>query len=342
VPIGVIAHLAQSPVTSARAIGAATEAAGADWVGLPDIFWGVDTWVLAAEVARATSRVALGPVVTNPFSRHPFHTLSALATVQELAGPRVFLGLGAGGSELSEVAGISRKGASARVEALADLARRVADGEPLEASTGLQLALALAVPQIMVAGRRDQILRTGGRVADQVLLWGVPKSDLERSVDVVNVAAAERPYGASRPPEIIWAPLVVAGAEDLPAAGAMAAYAVLSSYPFLHRRWGLSAEDVAGLRRRVVSTGPASAADLLPGAAVEDLVSVATTADEAAVVESAALLEHLGIGSVAVPVPGPAQVAPLVAWARAVLDRARPKVSSGTGPRATKTERNSQ
>jgi alkanesulfonate monooxygenase SsuD/methylene tetrahydromethanopterin reductase-like flavin-dependent oxidoreductase (luciferase family) len=337
----VIAHLAQSPVTSARAIGAAAEAAGADWVGLPDIFWGVDTWVLAAEVARATDRVELGPVVTNPFTRHPFHTLSALATVQDLAGPRVFLGVGAGGSELSEVAGIDRRGAPARIEALVDLARRVAHGDPLETSTGHRLALALTSPPILVAGRRDQVLRTGGHVADQVLLWGVPKSDLERSVDVVRAAASERRGDGLWPPEIIWAPLVVAGADDLPAAGAMAAYAVLSSYPFLHRRWGLDVGDVAGLRRRVVSSGPGTAVDLLPSAALEDLVSVAAV-DAAAVDEAAALLERLGIGSIAVPVPGPAQVGPLVTWARAVLDRARPTTLSGTGPRASKSERNNQ
>ena len=78
----------------------------ADWVGVPDAFWWRDTWVLLSEVARATSRIAIGPLVTNPYLRHPFHTAAAIATIQEIAGPRVFVGIGAGGSEVSGAATI--------------------------------------------------------------------------------------------------------------------------------------------------------------------------------------------------------------------------------------------
>ena len=67
---------------------AAAEEAGADWVGIPDAFWWRDTWVLAWEAVRATRRIAVGPLVTNPYTRHPFQTISRWQRSQELAPGR--------------------------------------------------------------------------------------------------------------------------------------------------------------------------------------------------------------------------------------------------------------
>src|SRR2546423_12886694 len=130
-PIGVISHLPNVSFAQVRALAQAAEAAGADWLGLPDAFWWRDTWLLLAEAARVTERIEIGPVVTNPYLRHPFHTVAALASLQDLAGERVFVGLGAGGSEVSGAAGTSRGDAPARVRTFAALLRRVAMGEPL-------------------------------------------------------------------------------------------------------------------------------------------------------------------------------------------------------------------
>src|SRR5437660_9214939 len=130
-PIGIICHLHNVGFDDVRALAGAAEAAGADWLGLPDAFWWRDTWLLLAEAARATKRIEIGPLVTNPYLRHPLQTISTLATVQEIAGPRIFLGIGAGGSELTGVAGIDRDDAGPRIEALVDRLRAVAAGAPL-------------------------------------------------------------------------------------------------------------------------------------------------------------------------------------------------------------------
>ena len=113
-PVGVICHLHNVGFEDVRALAEAAEAAGADWLGLPDAFWWRDTWLLLAEAARATTRIEIGPMVTNPYLRHPFHTVAAVASLQDLAGERVFVGIGAGGSEVSGAAGVSRRDAPAR------------------------------------------------------------------------------------------------------------------------------------------------------------------------------------------------------------------------------------
>src|SRR5438132_13254224 len=113
--VGVISHLANVSFDQVRALARAAERAGADRLGLPDAFWWRDTWLLLAEAARVTERIEIGPLVTNPYLRHPFHTVAAVASLQGLAGKRVFGGLGAGGSEVWGAAGGRRPGAPKRV-----------------------------------------------------------------------------------------------------------------------------------------------------------------------------------------------------------------------------------
>src|SRR5258708_25955833 len=115
--VSVISHLHNPSFAQVRELARAAEEAGADWLGLPDAFWWRDTWLLLAEAARVTQRIEIGPLVTNPYLRHSFHTVAAVASLQDLAGPRGFVGIGAGGSEVSGAAGVSRPDAPQRVGA---------------------------------------------------------------------------------------------------------------------------------------------------------------------------------------------------------------------------------
>src|SRR5207249_5969121 len=164
--VGVISHLANVSFDQVRALARAAERAGADWLGLPDAFWWRDAWLLLAEAARVTERLEIGPLVTNPYLRHPFHTAAALASLQDLAPGRVFLGLGAGGSEVSGAAGISRRDAPERIRQLATLMRSVAGGGPLDPASGRALEVPLQECPIIVTGRADRVLKAAGQCAD--------------------------------------------------------------------------------------------------------------------------------------------------------------------------------
>ncbi len=56
----------------------------------------LDVWTVLASVAATTTRVGVGPLVINTIARHPAHIAVAAATLQDLSGGRVRLGLGAG------------------------------------------------------------------------------------------------------------------------------------------------------------------------------------------------------------------------------------------------------
>ena len=46
--------------------------------------------------AQATKSITIGPLLTNPITRHPSVTASSIATVAELAPNRTVLGMGVG------------------------------------------------------------------------------------------------------------------------------------------------------------------------------------------------------------------------------------------------------
>ena len=307
--VGVINHAPNPDIGQAVALARAAEDAGAQWIGVADAFWWRDVWVLLGQVAAATERIELGPAMTNPYMRHRFHTASALATLQEMAPGRVFCGIAAGGSEITAAAGISRRDAAAMVTELATFLRGVAAGGALDAASGRGLDADLDAVPILMAGRGDQMMRAAGALADRVLLWAIPASDLRRSVSIIRDGAACRP----RPPELIWAPLV--RHHDAPHASIMhvAVYASLNTAAGVRAGWGLGGSRVEAIREQLVRGDTAAAGDLVPPAALADLVF--ESPDPAPI---AAIARELGVSSIAVPGFDPATVSDHVGWAASV------------------------
>ena len=62
-----------------------------------------DVWTTAALCAVNTSRICIGPGVTNPVSRHPQVTANAALSVHEISGGRAILGLGTGDSAVRQL-----------------------------------------------------------------------------------------------------------------------------------------------------------------------------------------------------------------------------------------------
>ena len=310
--VGLITHFDNPSLADVTALARAAEAAGADWLGLPDAFWWRDTWILAAEAARVTQRLAVGPIVTNPYTRHPFVTLAAIATLQDLAGPRVIIGVGAGGSEVGGAAKISRADAPERTAELAGLIRRVAAGQPLDEESGRGLEVPLAPTRIFVGGRGARMLRTAGEVADEALLWAVPRSELARTVDLVHQGSARR-----RPElpdvNITWAPLVERGKGSRALLRRASAYAVLNNRDETRERWGVGDDLMVRARQLLLAGDTDKAERLIPDAVAEDL---STPQDVTTAAEEARKIGAAGIALAAIDI---GEVDEQVAWARSVL-----------------------
>ena len=157
-----------------------------------------DVNVSLAVVAEATSRIRIGPMVTNPVSRHPGVVASAAASLDALCGGRSVLGVGAGGGPLFSL-GLS-------VPKRAELRRAVATirgllaGEPSQwEGRPLTLAPARPVP-VYLAAYGLITARIAGEVADGVLFAGGASTEV---IGAARQAVADGAVAAGRDPREI-------------------------------------------------------------------------------------------------------------------------------------------
>ena len=148
------------------------EAAGFDygWIFDSHVLWR-EAYVLLALMASATERLRLGTCVTNPATREPTVTASGLATLQELSGGRMDLGIGRGDSA-RRVLG-KPPTSMAMLEESALVIRDLVEGRGAEYE-GAWLELAWAprgfkLP-LWIAGYGPKAMDLAGRIADGLML----------------------------------------------------------------------------------------------------------------------------------------------------------------------------
>ena len=197
---------------------------------------------------------------------------------------------------------------------LAQLIRVVAQGAPLDATSGRALEVTLHPLPVLVAGRANGLLETVGQTADRALLWAVPTSDLARSVSRIQEGAAASRDAVGEQPELVWAPLVAHDEVSTARIRTIAAYSVLNSNRALQQSWGLAPTTIDEIRRRLVRGGAEAAMELVPPGVIGDLVLPGADPEVAA-----AIARSIGATSLAVPAFDIGSVKARVAWARAVL-----------------------
>ena len=95
--------LPSRPVAELVELAVSAERLGYDDFWLADERFFREVYTILGLAAARTSRIRLGPGVTDPYSRHPALTAMAIATLDEISGGRAILGLGAGVSGFREL-----------------------------------------------------------------------------------------------------------------------------------------------------------------------------------------------------------------------------------------------
>ena len=175
------------------------EAVGYGTVWLADERFYREVYSCLAHFAARTSKVLLGPCVTDPFSRHPALTAMAIATLDEISGQRAILGIGAGISGFAEL-GIERKKPPRAMREMIDLIRRLLRGEQVDfqgevisfRDGHLSFKPARADIPIYVASNGPLGQRMAGAVADAIIMEACG------SVDEVRALCAEVVRGAEK------------------------------------------------------------------------------------------------------------------------------------------------
>ncbi len=193
-------------VKLAISIGISPRQSLASWTGLAadleasgvDRLWLIDSQLAMKDVyaglylaATSTSHIELGTGVTNPLTRHPTVTASAVAALSELSSGRALLGVGAGDSA---VYGLGWKPARvAEVEETLRFFRSVLAGQPGQLG-GRGYILPYSVPPVPIwlAASQKRMCRLAGRVCDGVILMGPAAPDfVRRQVEWVEAGLAE-------------------------------------------------------------------------------------------------------------------------------------------------------
>lgn len=123
--------LGNTPVKQLAAQARFAEGCGFDAVWIADERFYREVYSCLTHVALATSRVRVGPCVTDPFARHPALTAMAIATLDEISDGRAMLGLGAGVSGFAELGIQANKPPRALRESVA-LIRALLRGEQVD------------------------------------------------------------------------------------------------------------------------------------------------------------------------------------------------------------------
>jgi len=167
------------------------------WLFDSHVLWR-EPYVLLTLMAQATERMRLGTCVTNPATREPSVTASALAVLNEVSGGRMDLGIGRGDSA-RRVLGKPPTSMATLEEAIGVIRDLVEGRAVTYEGTELQLPWAghWTLP-VWVAGYGPMALAMTGRIANGVILQLADPDLIRWFVGQVREAeaAAGRPAGS--------------------------------------------------------------------------------------------------------------------------------------------------
>jgi 5,10-methylenetetrahydromethanopterin reductase len=155
-----------------------------------------DVWVELALAGAATQRIALGPGVTNPVTRHPAVTASAAATLQAETEGRAVLGLGRGDSAVTQ---LGRKPVpSAELERVLTAIQGYLSGDDVMLDGNISRIAWVGddgwpkVP-VTVAATGPHVIQVAARHADRIdFTVGGEPARIKWAIDTARAAAGDR------------------------------------------------------------------------------------------------------------------------------------------------------
>src|SRR5579885_991496 len=192
------------------------EMAGFHWLGMADsqsVYR--ELYTTAALCAVATSRIRIGPTVTNPVTRHPAVTASAIATLDEISGGRAFCGIGTGDSAVLNLGErpVSLARLRAYVETVRSLLRRedtAYDGKRVHLGWPERPA------PVYVVAEGPRTLELAGEIADGVIIGVGLQPALLREA-LAHIAAGAARAGRDLVGMDLWAFARIAITENIEA-----------------------------------------------------------------------------------------------------------------------------
>jgi 5,10-methylenetetrahydromethanopterin reductase len=143
----------------------------------PDEKFFKDCYIGLCLVAQNTQHIALGPCVTDPYSRHPIMTAAAIASLAEVAPNRTWLGIGAGGRGFQAI-GVERERPAIAIREAVHIIRELLTGKTVDYKgevislheRSLDFKPIQQVPIMIATGYGRFVQSLAGEIGDAVML----------------------------------------------------------------------------------------------------------------------------------------------------------------------------
>ena len=173
------------------------ESYGFDIIWSGDSYFSRDPYVNLAMMARGTKKVTIGLCSTNPYTRHPVFTSTAVGTINELSGNRLVLAIGAGSKDMLASVNYSWDDPVQRVRETIEIVKALMRGETLSYNGKFYQTSKILLPQtfqnkdmpVYVACRGRKMLKMAGEVADGVILDAAPLEYVPYAFDKLREGA---------------------------------------------------------------------------------------------------------------------------------------------------------
>lgn len=188
------------PLAQISAAAAEIESIGYDDLWFGDERFYRDVYVCLAQIANVTKNLGLGISVTNPYSRHPALTAVAAATVDELSGHRLRLGIGAGGSNHGPL-GIKRPMPRTAIQEMTQVVRDLwgggevtFHGKVIQLEAGkLDFQPSRADIPIYIAARGPETLKLAGQIGQGAIIGALSSAEgMAYAMRQISQGAAEK------------------------------------------------------------------------------------------------------------------------------------------------------
>jgi 5,10-methylenetetrahydromethanopterin reductase len=180
------------PIAEYADLARAAESAGFDQFWVSNDLFLRSVWVILSHAAMATTRIQLGTCIVNPYTMHPAEIGMAAASLDELSGGRLNLGISSGARDFLQWVGIEPERPVRMVVETVGILRQLFAGERAEGwSDAAYLHFPARPIPIYIGATSPGMLRAIGRVADGGLPLLFPPEHFSVAMQHIRAGLAE-------------------------------------------------------------------------------------------------------------------------------------------------------
>ena len=232
------------------------EDSGFEYTWITDHYNNRNVYAMLTILALKTSRIKIGPGVTNPYHISPALTASAIATINELSNGRAVLGIGAGDKVTFDRIGIGWTKPLKRMREAVEIIRSLHAGKSVSYDgeifkfNGARLDFKAGNIPIYIGAQGPKMLQLAAELGDGVLINASHPRDFESATE--NIDAGLDRAGKSREDFDVVAYASMSVDKDAEkaknSAKIVVAFIVAGSPDVIFERHGISMDDVNKVR----------------------------------------------------------------------------------------------